>query len=387
MSSCSFVSESSPRYTDAAWRNPECLAARRWKFTPGAPQVTLAAHAVGEAEPRVVACDAMAGSRTARFVCSWRASAHALGFGPDSLAHLFIDDAAKRRLAPASKRFRDTGCLPIVVLSGSRDAVVALQESRRGDEVDMLSFIQVRTCFLDDTVTQFARDSSAAAAASCHVVLLGAGFDTRPYRLPLPPCVRCWEVDAPETQASKRAALKSAAGVAAVGWPAGTRVTFVPHDLSSASLLLPRLHGLGMDPSSPVLFVCEGVLPYLEPAASEALLREVGGLAAGPAAIAFDVVTPGFKAAHPVRAGLARAKEPWLFDVDVADVRRLCESVGLTVIDELSVAEGLSRYLPVDADGRSVGFGSSVPRFLVAANVPFIEAWTAQVTAAAPPPT
>lgn len=238
----------------------------------------------------------------------------------------------------------------------------------------MLSFIQVRTCFLDDAVLRFVR----AQPLPCHVVLLGAGFDSRPYRLPLPPSVRCWEVDAAETQASKCALLESATGVAAVGWPARSRVTFVPHDLSSCTTpLLARLHCLGLDHRQPTLFVCEGVLPYLQPAASEALLHEVGGIRAGPAAIAFDFVTPGFKAAYPVRAGLARAKEPWLFDLDVADVRRLCSAAGLTVIDELSVLEGLDRYMPVGPDGGSIGFGSSVTRFLVAANALFVEALTA----------
>src|SRR5262249_60699631 len=42
------------------------------------------------------------------------------------------------------------------------------------------------------------------------LVILGAGFDTRSYRLPPGTRVRCFEVDAPKTQAFKREMLEKA---------------------------------------------------------------------------------------------------------------------------------------------------------------------------------
>jgi len=132
-----------------------------------------------------------------------------------------------------------------------------------------------------------------------------------------------------------------------------------------------------------VLFVCEGVFPYLDLGAVQALLRQVG-LFDGPAAIAFDTVTTAFRAHHPVREGLARAREPWLSDADSTIVANLCDAAGLQIIDELSVAQGLERYLPTSAAG-SVGFGSAEIRMFVAANPRFVSAAEAAGSAIAAP--
>ena len=393
-----------------------------------------------------------AGSHTARFICSWRASAHALGFGPDHLAQLFLDDCALRRLAPAAERFRCTGDLPVVVRAGSRDAVIALQVSRPGDEIDMLSFVQVRTCFFDDVVLRFAADfcatgagtacatgsvadpgdippapalkpdtygssslahgpgcqqptlstsaSEIAAAAAfvsapsiprfeasaawqCSVVLLGAGFDARFYRLNLPRGIRLWEFDAPDTQRFKRAVLESPPGRAAMSQHGRYHdVTFAPLDLSSGPALAHQAEHYQWF-GRPMLFVCEGVLPYLDIGAVQALLRQVG-LFDGPAAIAFDTVTRAFRAHQPVREGLARAHEPWLSNADSAIVANLCDAAGLHIIDELSVLQGLERYLPTSAAG-SVGFGSAEIRMFVAANPRFVSAAEAAGSAVAAP--
>jgi len=57
------------------------------------------------------------------------------------------------------------------------------------------------------------------------LVILGAGFDTRAYRLPPEARVRCFEIDEPKIQEFKRAMLKQA-GIDT------SRVTFVPADFA-----------------------------------------------------------------------------------------------------------------------------------------------------------
>src|SRR5436309_1029365 len=59
----------------------------------------------------------------------------------------------------------------------------------------------VRTRVIDDAV----RD--AVAAGCSQLVLLGAGYDTRPYRLPELADIETFEIDHPVTQAVKRAVL------------------------------------------------------------------------------------------------------------------------------------------------------------------------------------
>lgn len=74
-------------------------------------------------------------------------------------------------------------------------------------------------------------------------VILGAGFDTRAFRLPRNARVRSFEVDLPETQAVKRAALKKA-GIDAAG------VTFEAADFGKEDWLA-RLARAGFGPGRP----------------------------------------------------------------------------------------------------------------------------------------
>lgn len=113
-------------------------------------------------------------------------------------------------------------------------------------------------------------------------VNLGAGFDTRALRLPTGTPVRSFEVDTPTTLRTKQEMLKRA-GVDAAG------VTFVAADLEKDDWLS-RLVEAGFDPSTPALFLWEGVTPYLEPSTVESALRTIAGAAQG-SLLAFDYFT------------------------------------------------------------------------------------------------
>src|SRR5262245_31885187 len=62
--------------------------------------------------------------------------------------------------------------------------------------------VVARTRLIDDAIDRFAGGQIA------QFVILGAGFDSRPYRLSGLRAVRVFEVDHPDTQAAKRAALR-----------------------------------------------------------------------------------------------------------------------------------------------------------------------------------
>ena len=113
-------------------------------------------------------------------------------------------------------------------------------------------------------------------------VILGAGFDTRAYRLPEGAHVRSFEVDLPKTQAVKREILQKA-GID----PAG--VTFVTADFEKEDWLA-RLVAAGFDPGKPALFLWEGVMVYLDKQAVEDTLRRIAGTAKG-SIVAFDYMT------------------------------------------------------------------------------------------------
>ncbi|HEV7536570.1 MAG TPA: SAM-dependent methyltransferase [Acidimicrobiia bacterium] len=122
----------------------------------------------------------------------------------------------------------------------------------------------VRTRFLDDLL-------AGAWAGGCRqVVILGAGLDTRAFRLPWPDGSRCFELDLPPVLEFKEQVL---AGSGAA--PRCERI-LVPSDLLEdwpASLL-----EAGFRPGEPTVWIAEGLLIYFSQEENDRLLAQVGGL-------------------------------------------------------------------------------------------------------------
>ena len=121
-----------------------------------------------------------------------------------------------------------------------------------------------RTKLIDDLVEEIAPTVE-------QVVLLGAGYDTRPYRLSCLASPRVFEVDHPATQTAKRATLSRAgvntSGVVFVG------VDFETDDLAGA------LRNARYAADKPTLFVWEGVTQYLSAEAVDNTLAVVHKIA------------------------------------------------------------------------------------------------------------
>jgi methyltransferase (TIGR00027 family) len=125
-----------------------------------------------------------------------------------------------------------------------------------------------RTRAIDDACRQALADGIA------QVVIIGAGMDTRPYRMPEMGAARVWELDLPEVQQAKKAALTRVLG----GLPA--RVAYVPVDLAQRRVG-EVLAGAGADPGARTLVLCEAVSLYLPAGAVEEILAYAGGLPTG----------------------------------------------------------------------------------------------------------
>ena len=128
----------------------------------------------------------------------------------------------------------------------------------------LISWIIVRTRFLDDVLLQ-------ACAGSCRqVVILGAGLDSRAFRLTWPDGTRLWELDLADVIAFKERVIQ------AEGWRPGCERMTVPVDLS-ANWGEPLL-GAGFDAGAPVAWVAEGLLAYLSAEVRDALVTRAAGL-------------------------------------------------------------------------------------------------------------
>lgn len=144
-------------------------------------------------------------------------------------------------------------------------------------EVTLQNQASARQTFYDGAVDRHLADVA-------QFVILGAGFDTRAFRLPkeMKRQVRSFEVDAPKTMAIKREALRQS-GID----PAG--VALVSADFEKEDWLS-GLAEAGFDSNKPTLFLWEGVTPYLPKSAVEDTLRKIAGTAKG-SILAFDYVT------------------------------------------------------------------------------------------------
>jgi len=190
-----------------------------------------------------------------------------------------------------------------------------------------------RVTFFDDVVERSLPEID-------QLVILGAGFDTRPYRLPRDTSVGSFEVDLPATQEVKRRVLDEG-GIDARG------VTFVPADFAKDDWLA-ELIDAGFDMQRPAVFVWEGVIIYLDRAAVEATLRRVAGCAKGTL-IAFDYFSSlAVESSQPywrfARAATRRAGEPIRFGVDATPplagrVAELLAACGLTLREQRTLGD------------------------------------------------
>jgi methyltransferase (TIGR00027 family) len=194
-----------------------------------------------------------------------------------------------------------------------------------------------RTRLIDDFL------QTGLQAGLSQVVILGAGFDARPYRLPTKR-IRFFEVDHPDTSNFKRTRLKAASVV----WSPNIR--HVALDFNSQSLSA-ALTQAGFDPAQPTFFIWEGVTNYLSLDAVAATFQFIGSVAQRSRVI-FTYVhreffrTPGrFPGAARLKRDLERLQEPWTFGLDPAEIPLFLGRHGLCLLKDLGSIQYRSEYL------------------------------------------
>jgi methyltransferase (TIGR00027 family) len=188
-------------------------------------------------------------SRTAHFVALGRAFAdaglsHVAGF-QDPTARVFLSDRGKRSLAKVERIARE----------GQRS--MGFESARV-----MADMIALRTAAIDSAVRE------AIAGGATQLVILGAGYDGRAWRIRELAGVKVFEVDHPATQGEKRKHLSELP--AAIG-----KVQFVSMNFELDSLDAVLEHA-GHDRSSPTCWIWEGVVMYLTRDTTRATLAAIG---------------------------------------------------------------------------------------------------------------
>ena len=186
--------------------------------------------------------------------------------------------------------------------------------------------LSARTTFFDAALARHLKDVE-------QLVILGAGWDTRSYRMPNE--IHCFEVDTPRTQATKRQMLKKAGLDTA-------RITFAPADFLTDDWI-EKLVQAGFDPNKRTFFLWEAVTMYLDQDAVEGTLRKIADTASG-SAVSFDYFNARLIVARSpfwsyARAAVNAIGEPFTFGIastkpSSKDVAAFLASCGLSMEEQ-----------------------------------------------------
>ena len=237
-------------------------------------------------------------------------------------------DPFARRLLPAPLQ-----AILGALASASRFSSYGVRAAR------LLSLGLVDHCELRSlAIDAVAREALSSGAAQ--LVILGAGLDTRAWRLPEVSKVTAYEVDHPATQRYKRRRAGQAAHA----------VHFVAVDFERDSLDA-RLAEAGHDPKASTLWIWEGVTPYLLPEATEATLAIIAGRSAKGSTLAMTYVTPGLiNVPAPLmpllRRGFSLIGEPLRGEITTERLDAMLRMAGLRLEGDSDVNDWIARFSP-----------------------------------------
>lgn len=264
-------------------------------------------------------------SRTAEYMALFRT----LEDARPPKTRLFTDPFARAFLSPRLRSLVTLSAVP-----GFLDLICRIIDRRwPGARTSAVA----RTRFIDD------RLGTAIAEGIEQLVLLGAGFDSRPYRLASCTRLAIFEVDHPTTQARKRQVVSNVIGESA------SRIRFVPTDFDRDSIET-TLPAAGYDQTRPTVFLWEGVTNYLTHSAVDHTLRWCAR-AVPPSQIAFTYVDQAvlddpaaFHGTARLFRTLAASGERWTFGLDPSRVAGYLRERGYRLDEDLGAAEYRARY-------------------------------------------
>jgi methyltransferase (TIGR00027 family) len=198
-----------------------------------------------------------------------------------------------------------------------------------------------RTRYIDDVV------QAAISQGIKQLVILGAGYDTRPYRLPEMENVKVFEVDLATVQDDKKKKLQKYLG------RLPDYVSFIPIDFDTQTLEA-VFSGTAFNPSKPAIFIWEGVTQYISEEAVRQTLAFVGKSAPG----SIVVFTYVLKSIIERRSDIPEAdhlmdvvakQSPWVFGLVPSGIPDFLKPYHLSLIADVGNVDYQEKYLkPVE---------------------------------------
>jgi methyltransferase (TIGR00027 family) len=214
-----------------------------------------------------------------------------------------------------------------------RRAVIAASE-RSG--AGLWANVSCRKSYIDDNLAE----SLPAVDA---VVILGAGLDTRPYRLARLGDVPVFEVDLPVNIARKRAVVSRVFGAV----PPSVRLVSVDFERDD---LMATLASYGYRVDSPTFFIWEGVTQYLTADAVRATFDQLAQAASG-SRLDFTYVRRDFidgvnlYGAPVLYRRFRERSQVWKFGLLPGDIDGFLAEYGWRLIEQAGPDELMDRYV------------------------------------------
>ena len=265
-------------------------------------------------------------SRTAEYMALFRALESSL----PAARRLFDDPLARGFLG-----WRLALLARLAALPGLRELVPRIIDSR---VPGARSSAVARTRFIDDAI------AASLSEKSEQLVILGAGFDSRAYRLPGLRDVDVFEVDHPDTLRTKRRTLERTLSALP------ENVRFVAADFGRRDLAS-IMAAAGYRESASTFILWEGVTNYLSEEAVDDTLRWCARASPGSRLlftyVHSEVLTrpEAFIGTERLRASLEKFGERWTFGIEPSRVPGFLAARGLSLERDLSATEYRARYL------------------------------------------
>ena len=199
-------------------------------------------------------------------------------------------------------------------------------------EIGVGNLVVVRTRYFDDAIRQAKKEGIE------QLVILGAGYDSRAYRLFDPgEGIAAFEVDFPATQARKRSILEKTPG-----WPF-PHVRYIPVDFINETLE-EAIQKSDFRPDRKTFFLWEGVTFYLTGEAVQKTLSFIRRTAAPGSRISFDYLHFMPETRPYTRKTWHDREEPLLWGIDPEEMPGFLRDLGFVSIQNETAVEVGKRY-------------------------------------------
>lgn len=195
-----------------------------------------------------------------------------------------------------------------------------------------------RTKYIDDLVKK-ALDNGID-----QLVILGAGFDTRSFRILEGNRVKIFEIDLPEIQDKKKLMLKKHIEILP------DNIIYIPIDFNT-QLLDVSLMDKGLNYSKPIFFIWEGVTQYITEQAVDKTLKFISNAAQG-SEVVFTYVLKSFidgsennQTANTMISLLKADNNPFCFGLNPSDTTSFLSQYKLTLIEDVGKLYFQENYL------------------------------------------